>query len=69
MQKHYQTSYLNGTNNKKNQSIYITKKTFTLLEYHYFQEKLEQYQFPFFTVFHSTKLYTGTFNFLPAGKD
>ena len=43
-------------------------KTFTLLEDHYFQERLEQYQTPF-TVYQLNKKYTGTFTFLPADKN
>ena len=43
-------------------------KTFTLLEDHYFQERLEQYQTPF-TVFQLNKMYTGTFTFMPADKN
>ena len=43
-------------------------KTFTLLEDHYFQEQLEQYQTPF-TVYQLNKMYTGTFIFMPADKN
>ena len=43
-------------------------KTFTLLEDHYFQERLEQYQTPF-TVYQLNKMYTGTFTFMPADKN
>ena len=43
-------------------------KTFTLLENHYFQERLEQYQTPF-TVYQLNKMYTGTFTFMPADKN
>ena len=41
---------------------------FTLLEDHYFQERLEQYQTPF-TVYQLNKMYTGTFTFMPADKN
>ena len=41
--------HLNGTNNKILNNLHYNK-TFTLLEDHYFQERLEQYQTPF-TVF------------------
>ena len=44
------------------------KITFTLLEDHYFQERLEQYQSPF-TVYQVTKKYTCTFTFMPVYKD
>ena len=47
---------------------YHYKKTFTLLEDHYFQERLEQYQTPF-TVYQMNKMYTGTFTFKPADKN
>ena len=59
--------HLNGTNDKilKNLHYY---KTFTLLEDHYFQERLEQYQTPF-TVYQLNKMYTGTFTFMPADKN
>ena len=43
-------------------------KTFTLLEDHYFQERLEQFQTPF-TVYKLNKISTGFFTFLPADKD
>ena len=36
----------NGTNNKILNNLHY-KKTFTLLEDHYFQERLEQFKFPF----------------------
>ena len=42
-------------------------KTFTLLEDHYFQERLEQYQ-TLFTVYQLNKMYTDTFTFMPADK-
>ena len=38
--------HLNGTNNKILNNLQYNK-TFTLLEDHYFQERLEQYQTPF----------------------
>ena len=38
--------HLNGTNDKILNNLHY-KKTFTLLEDHYFQERLEQYQTPF----------------------
>ena len=38
--------HLNGTNNKILNTLHYNK-TFTLLEDHYFQERLEQYQTPF----------------------
>ena len=58
--------HLNGTNDKiLNNRQY--NKTFTLLEDHYFQERLEQYQTPF-TVYQLNKMYTGTFTFMPADK-
>ena len=41
--------------------------TFTLLEDHYFEEKLEQYQTPF-TVYNFNTMYTGTFTYMPAEK-
>ena len=44
------------------------KKTFTLLEDHYFHERLEQYQTPF-TVYQLNKMYSGTFTFMPADKN
>ena len=43
-------------------------KTFTLLQDHYFQKRLEQYQTPF-TVYQLNKIYTGTFTFMPADKN
>ena len=59
--------HLNGTDNKiLNNFSY--NKTFKLLEDHYFQERLEQYQTPF-TVHQLNKLYTGTFTFMPADKN
>ena len=59
--------HLNGTNNKISNNLHIIK-TFTLLEDHYFQERLEQFQ-TLFTVYQLNKLYTGIFTFLPAVKD
>ena len=59
--------HLNGTNNKILNNLHYNK-TFTLLENHYFQERLEQYQ-THFTVHQLNKMYTGTFTFMPSGKD
>ena len=58
--------HLNGTNNKILNNLHY-KKTFTVLEDLYFQEKFEQYQTPF-TVYQLNKMYTGTFTFLRADK-
>ena len=58
--------HLNGTNDKILNNLHYNK-TFTLLEDHYFQERLEQYQ-TFFTVYQLNKMYTGTFTFMPADK-
>ena len=57
----------NGTNNKILNNLQC-KKTFTLLEDHYFQEHLEQFQTPF-TVYQLNKMYTGTFTLMPANKN
>ena len=59
--------HLNGTNNKILNNLHYNK-TSTLLEDHYFQERLEQYRTPF-TVYQLNKMYTGTFKFLPADKN
>ena len=59
--------HLNGTNNKISNNLQ-NNKTFTLLEDHYFQERLEQFQTPF-TVHQLNKMYTGTFTFKPADKN
>ena len=59
--------HLNGTNNKISNNLHYNK-TFTLLEDHYFQERLERYQ-TLFTVYQLNKIYTGTFNFMPADKN
>ena len=61
--------HLNGTNDKILNNLQYNK-TFTLLEDHYFQERLEQYQTPF-TVYHLNKmyLYACTFTFMPADKN
>ena len=59
--------HLNGTNDKILNNLHYNK-TFTLLEDHYFQERLEQYQTPF-TVYQLNKMYTGTFTFMPADKN
>ena len=68
-------SHLNGTDKKILNNLNITK-TFTLLtkpktkllEDHYFQEQLEQFQTPF-TVHQFNKMYTGTFTNMPADKN
>ena len=60
-------SHLNGSNDKILNNLHY-HKTFTLLEDHYSQERLEQYQTPF-TVFQLNKMYTGTFTFMPADKN
>ena len=59
--------HLNGTNNKILNNLQYNK-TLTLLEDHYFQERLEQFRTPF-TVYQLNKMYTGTFTFLPADKN
>ena len=59
--------HLNGTNDKILNNPHY-KKTFTLLEDHYFQERLEQYQTPS-AVYQLNKMYTGTFTFMPADKN
>ena len=59
--------HLHGTNDKILNNFNYNK-TFTLLEDHYFQERLEQYQTPF-TVYQLNKMYTGTFTFMPADKN
>ena len=59
--------HLNGTNNKILNNIHYNK-SFTLLEDHYFQERLERYQTPF-TVYQLNKMYTGTFTFMPADQN
>ena len=59
--------HLNGTNDEILNNLQ-NKKTFTLSEDHYFQERLEQYQTPF-TVYQFNKMYTGTFTFMPADKN
>ena len=58
---------LNGTNNKILNNLHYNN-TFTFLEDHYFQERLEQFQIPF-TDYKLNKMYTGTFTFMPADKD
>ena len=50
--------HLTGTNNKILNNLHY-KNTFTLLEDHYFQKRLQQYQTPF-TVYQLNKMYTGT---------
>ena len=59
--------HLNGTNNKILNNLHYNK-TFTLLEDHYFHERLEQNQTPF-TVYQLNKMYTGTFTFMSADKN
>ena len=59
--------HLNGTNDKILNTLHYNK-TFTLLEDHYFQERLKQYQTPF-TVYQLNKMYTGTITFMPADKN
>ena len=59
--------HLNGTNNKTLNTLHYNK-TFTLLEDHYFQERLELYQAPF-TAYQLNKMYTGTFTFMPADEN
>ena len=59
--------HLNGTNDKILNNLH-NNKTFTLIEDHYFQERLEQYQTPF-TVYQLNKIYTGTLTFMPADKN
>ena len=58
------TRHLNGTINKILNNFNYNR-TFTLLEDHYFQEKLEQYQTPF-TVYNFNTMYTDTFAYKPA---
>ena len=64
--KNNNNRHLNGTNNKI--LILHYNKTFTLLEDHYFHERLQQFQTPF-TVYKLNKMYTSTFTFMPADKD
>ena len=52
---------LNGTNDKIMNKLHYNK-TFTLLEDHYFQEQLEQFQIPF-KVYQLNIMYRGTFKF------
>ena len=59
--------HLNGTNNEILNNLHYNK-TFTLLEDHYVQERLELYQ-TLFTVHQLNKLYTGTFTFMPADEN
>ena len=59
--------HLNGLNNQILHNFHYNK-TFTLLEDHYFQERLEQYQTPF-TVYQLNKMNTGTFTFMTADKN
>ena len=57
----------NGTNDEILNNLHYNK-FFTLLEDHYFQERLEQYQTPF-PVYQLNKMYTGTFTSMPADKN
>ena len=59
--------HLNCTHIKTVNNLHYNK-TFTHLEDHYFQEKLECFQTPF-TVHQFNKMYNGTFNFMPADKN
>ena len=59
--------HLNGTNNEKLNNLHYNK-TFKLLEDHYYQELLEQFQTPL-TVNKLNKMFTGTFTFMPADED
>ena len=59
--------HLTGTNDKILNNLHYNK-TFTLLEDHYFQERLEQYQTPF-TLYQLNKTYTGAFTFLTADRN
>ena len=59
--------HLNGTINKILNNLYYNR-TFTLLEDHYFHERLEHYQ-TLFTVYQLMKRYTGIFTFIPADKN
>ena len=58
---------LNGTNNKILKNLNYNK-TFTLLEDHYFRERLEHSQTPL-TVYQLNKMYTGMLTFMPADKN
>ena len=61
--------HLDGTNNKILNNLQYNE-IFTLLEDHYFQERLEQFQTPF-TVYQLNRIEqnTGTFTFMPADKN
>ena len=59
--------HLNGTNIEIFNNLPYNK-TFTLMEDHYFQKRLEKYQTPF-TVYQLNTMYTGTFTFMPADKN
>ena len=59
--------HLNGTNDEILNNLHCNK-TFTLLEDHYFQERLEQYQTAF-SVYQLNKMYTGTSLFMPVDKN
>ena len=58
--------HLIDTNNKISNN-FSYNCSFTLLEDHYFQEKLEQCQTPF-TVYNFNTMYNGTFTYMPADK-
>ena len=57
----------NGINDKILNNLHCNR-TFTLLEDHYFQERIEQYQ-TLFTVYQLNKMFTGTVTFMPADKN
>ena len=59
--------HVKATNNKILNNLHYNQ-TFTLLEDHFFQERLEQYRTPF-TVYQLNEMYTGPFTFMPADKD
>ena len=59
--------HLNGTDIKILNNFNYNKP-FTLLEDHFCQEQLEQFQTPF-TVCQFNKMYTGTFTYMPADKN
>ena len=59
--------HLTGTNDKILNNLHYNK-SFTFLEDHYFQERLEQYQTSF-TVHQLFKMYTSTSTFMPADKN
>ena len=59
--------HLNGKNNETLNNLRYNK-AFTLLEDHYFDQRLDSFQTPF-TVYQLNKMYTGTFTFMPADKN